>query len=152
MLPPFPCPGTIPAPSCPVCCQPGCSPAPSFGSIVAASFHLCSRSTKAPTLFCTVDPAPSPSELGQGTRLSPSTASRPAQLQTPSLAARVTVADRRACAQEVLLLQRRLRRSWNRFPTLPARTATEVRPLTTSPSSRGQGSGGALWRPVYTPG
>jgi hypothetical protein len=31
-------------------------------------------------------------------------------------------------------------------------TAKEVRPLTSSPSSQGHSSGGALWRPVYTPG
>jgi hypothetical protein len=31
-------------------------------------------------------------------------------------------------------------------------TATEVGPLTSSPSSRGQSSGGALWSPAYTPG
>jgi hypothetical protein len=31
-------------------------------------------------------------------------------------------------------------------------TAQEVRPLTSSPSSRGQSSRGALWRAVYTPG
>ncbi len=37
-------------------------------------------------------------------------------------------------------------------PVLSAGTATEVRPLTSSPSSRGQSSGGALWRPAYTPG
>jgi hypothetical protein len=42
------CLGTIPAPSC----QPSCSPPPSFGSIRAASSHLFSRSTTAPTLFC----------------------------------------------------------------------------------------------------
>jgi hypothetical protein len=65
-------------------------------------------------------------------------------------------------------------RSWNRFPTrrggfytpgtggaitgatdavpVPSTgTATEVRPLTSSPSSRGQSSGGDLWTPAYTP-
>ncbi len=31
-------------------------------------------------------------------------------------------------------------------------TTQEVRPLTSSPSRRGQSSGGALWRAVYTPG
>jgi hypothetical protein len=31
-------------------------------------------------------------------------------------------------------------------------TATEVVLLTSSPSSRGQSSGGALWTPPYTPG
>ncbi len=35
-------------------------------------------------------------------------------------------------------------------PIPSAGTATEVRPLTSSPSSRGQSSGGALWRPVET--
>jgi hypothetical protein len=37
-------------------------------------------------------------------------------------------------------------------PILSMGTATEVGPLTSSPSSRGQSSGGALWRPAYTPG
>ncbi len=31
-------------------------------------------------------------------------------------------------------------------------TVTEVGPLTSSPPSRGQSSGGALWTPAYTPG
>jgi hypothetical protein len=31
-------------------------------------------------------------------------------------------------------------------------TATEVGPLTSSPPSQGQSSGGALWTPAYTPG
>jgi hypothetical protein len=31
-------------------------------------------------------------------------------------------------------------------------TATEVGPLTSSPPSRGQSSGGALWAPAFTPG
>jgi len=66
------------------------------------------------------------------------------------------------------------RRSWNRFPTrrggfctpgtggaftastdavsVPSTdTAQEVGPLTSSPPSRGQSSGGALWRAGYTP-
>jgi hypothetical protein len=37
-------------------------------------------------------------------------------------------------------------------PVLSTGTAIEIRPLTSSPSSRGQSSGGALWRPAYTPG
>ncbi len=41
-----------------------------------------------PTPFCTVDPSPSPSKSGPGKRSSPLTASRPARLRTPSLAAR----------------------------------------------------------------
>ncbi len=68
-----------------------------------------------------------------------------------------------------------MRRSRNRFPTqqggffmpetggvitgatdavpIPSTgTATEVGPLTSSPTSRGQSSGGALWTPAYTPG
>jgi hypothetical protein len=67
------------------------------------------------------------------------------------------------------------RRSWNRFPTwrggfctpgtggafkastdtVPVSslgTAPEVGPLTSSPPSRGQSSGGALWRAGYIPG
>jgi hypothetical protein len=47
-------------------------------------------------------PAPSPSESGRGTRLLPSAALRPARPRTPSLAARVAAADRRARAQAVL--------------------------------------------------
>jgi hypothetical protein len=37
-------------------------------------------------------------------------------------------------------------------PVMSTGTTTEVRPLTSSPSSQVQSSGGALWRPVYTPG
>ncbi len=67
------------------------------------------------------------------------------------------------------------RRSWNHFPTrqggfctpgtggtftastdvvpVPSvGTAQEIGPLTSSPPSRGQSSGGALWRAVYAPG
>ncbi len=36
-------------------------------------------------------------------------------------------------------------------PVPPTGTATEVGPLTSSPPSRGQSSGGALWTPAYTP-
>jgi hypothetical protein len=36
-------------------------------------------------------------------------------------------------------------------PVLSTSTAKEVRPLTYSPSSRGQSSGGALWTPAYIP-
>jgi hypothetical protein len=37
-------------------------------------------------------------------------------------------------------------------PVLPTGTAMEVRPLTSSPSGRGQSLGGALWTPAYTRG
>jgi hypothetical protein len=36
-------------------------------------------------------------------------------------------------------------------PVPSSGTTTEVGPLTSSPPSRGQSSGGALWTPVYTP-
>jgi hypothetical protein len=84
----FPCLGTILVASCPVSCQPSFSPAPSSGSIVAASSHLYSRSSTTPTLFCAAGPAPSPSKLGPGMRSSLSAVSRPARLRTPSLAGR----------------------------------------------------------------
>ncbi len=98
----FPCLGTILAPSCPASCQPSSSPPPSSGPVVAASSYLSSRSVTAPTTFCAVDPAPSPSESGPGTRSSPSAASRSARQRTLSLAARVTAADRRVRAQAAL--------------------------------------------------
>ncbi len=66
------CLGTILAPSCPASCQPSCSPPPLSGSIGAAWFHPFSRSTPAPTRSCAAAPAPSPSELGRGTRWLPS--------------------------------------------------------------------------------
>ncbi len=53
-------------------------------------------------LYCAVAPAPSPSESGRGTRWSASAALRLARPQTPCLAAHVSVADCRACAQAVL--------------------------------------------------
>ncbi len=124
-------------------------------------------------------------------RSSPSAASRPVWLRTPSLAAHVAAADRRArsqwsCRNQAGLILRLAgffsfffvaasRWSRNRFPTqrggfstpgtggaftvfteaepVPSvGIATEVRHLTSSPSSRGQSLGGALWRPAYTPG
>jgi hypothetical protein len=185
------CLGKILAPRCPASCQPSSSPPFSSGSIGAASFHPFSRSTKAPMPFCSVVPAPSPSESGHGTRSSPSAALRPALQRMPRLAAHVAVADRRVRTQ-VLLPQPngfcfqtcwflhlfpRPATKWsrNRFPTwqggfsmpgtgsactastdtvpIPsAVTAQEVRPLTSSLSSRGQSLGGALWRATYTPG
>ncbi len=42
--------------------------------------------------------------------------------------------------------------STNAIPVPSAGTAQEVGPLTSSPPSRGQSSGGALWRAVYAPG
>jgi hypothetical protein len=42
--------------------------------------------------------------------------------------------------------------STNAVPILSAGTAQEVGPLTSSPPSGGQSSGGALWRAVHTPG
>jgi hypothetical protein len=42
--------------------------------------------------------------------------------------------------------------STNTVPVQSAGTAQEVGPLTSSPPSRGQSWGGALWRVVYTPG
>jgi hypothetical protein len=56
----------------------------------------------APMLLCAANPAPSPSESGPRMRSSPSAASRPARLGTPSLAARVVKADRRVGTQAVL--------------------------------------------------
>jgi hypothetical protein len=180
MFPPFPCLGTILAPSCPAGCQPSPSPPLLSVSVVAVSFHLFSRSTTAPMPFCAPDPAPSPSKSGPGTRSSPSAASRPAWLQTPSRAARVAASDCRVRAKAVLPqpsgshfqtryclhhpLRRPPKQSRNCFPTrrggfctpgtggvftvstevvpVPSTgTATEIRPLTSSPSSRGQSSG-----------
>jgi hypothetical protein len=96
------CLGTILASSCPVSCQPSSSPPPLSGSVIAASSHLSSRSTMAPTQFCTMALAPSPSESGHGKSSSPSAASRSARQQTPSLAARAAAEDRRVRAQVVL--------------------------------------------------
>jgi hypothetical protein len=182
------CLGSILAPSC----QLSCSPPPSSGSVGVASFHPFSRSAMAPRRFCTMAPAPSPSESGHRMRWWPSVALRPAWQRMPRLAARVAAADSRARAQPALLqpsgsrFQTRwflhlliLRRCHKTVPELfsyPARrflhagtggaftastdavpvpsmgTAQEDRPLTSSPSSRGQSSGGVLWRAVYTPG
>jgi hypothetical protein len=98
----FLCLGTILAPSCRTSCQVTSSPPPSSGSVGAASSHPFSRSTTAPTPSCTVDPAPSPSESGPGTRSLPSAASRLARPRTPRLAACVAAADRQVRTQAVL--------------------------------------------------
>jgi hypothetical protein len=84
----FPCPGTISAPNCQMSC---CTP-PSSGCAAAASSRLSTAATMASTLSCGVDPAPSPSGLGRGTRLSPSAASRPARKRPSDLAVRYAAA------------------------------------------------------------
>ncbi len=108
----FLCLGTILAPSYPASCQPSYSLPPSSGSVVAVSFHLFSRSTTAPVPFCTVAPAPSPSESGQEMRSLLSATSRPAWQQTPRLAACNATADhwvraRRSCRNQAGLIFRR---------------------------------------------
>jgi hypothetical protein len=75
--------GTILAPTCPMSCQPRCSPHPSSGSVGVAWFHPFSRSTTAPTQSCAAAPAPSPSESGCRMWWSPSAALRLAQQQMP---------------------------------------------------------------------
>jgi hypothetical protein len=185
----FPCPGTIPVPSCRPSCQTSRCVPPLYGYIEAASSRLSSAPTTTPMTSCRGGPTPSPSVSGRGMRSSPSAASRPAQKRTPHLEVRDAVADRwaprRSRRHQPGLVCRpagfsnffsgaAMRRSRNRFPTqrrgfctprggaftastdavpvLSTGTATEVRPLTSSPSSRGQSSGGALWRAVYIPG
>jgi hypothetical protein len=55
------------------------------GSVGVASFlHSFNRSTTAPTQFCAVAPAPSPSASGHGMRSSLSATSRPAWQRTPA--------------------------------------------------------------------
>jgi hypothetical protein len=168
------------------------SPPPSCGSVRAAWFHPFSHSTRGPTQSCTAAPAPSPAESVRGMRWPPPAALRPAWQQTPSLAACIAAADRRACVQAVLpqpsgsrfqthwflhlllpwhcnemvlelfsFLARRFlhARDRQRLHSLHKRctcplmgTTPEVGPLTSSPPSQGQSSGGALWSAVYTPG
>ncbi len=113
------CLGTILAPTCPVSCQPSCSPPPSSGSIGAAWFHPFSRSTTAPTRSCAAAPAPSPSESGRGTRWSPSATLRLAQPQTPRLAARVASADCQVCTLVVLPQPNRSRSQTRWYLHLP---------------------------------
>jgi hypothetical protein len=67
----FLCLGTILAPSCRTSCQATSSPTPSSGSVGVALSHPFSRSMTALKPSCAVGPAPSPSESGPGTRLSP---------------------------------------------------------------------------------
>jgi hypothetical protein len=96
------CLGTILASNCPGSCQSSSSLPPLSGSVVVARSRLSSCSMMAPTPFCAVSPAHSPSESSHGTRSLSSVASRPAQQRTPSLAAHVTTSDRRVRAQAVL--------------------------------------------------
>jgi hypothetical protein len=97
------CLGTILAPTCPASCQPSCSPPPPPSvSVRADSLHPFSRSTMAPTRFCTVAPAPSPSKSGHRMRWSLTAALRPSRQRTPRLAARVAGADHWAHTQAVL--------------------------------------------------
>jgi hypothetical protein len=76
----------------PSSCQLSSSPTPLIWVCWAASSHLSSR--------CTM--APSPSESGHETRSLLSAASKLAWQPAPSLAARVVAADRRGCTQAVL--------------------------------------------------
>ncbi len=101
-VPAVSCLGTILAPSCLASCQLSSYLPPLSGSVIAASFHSFSHSIMAPMLFCTADPAPSPSESGPGTRSLPSAASRPARPRTPSLAAHVATVDCWVRTQAVL--------------------------------------------------
>jgi hypothetical protein len=169
------CLGTILASSCPASYQPSSSPPPLSGSVVAVWFHLFTRFTTAPTLSCAVvlhhlsrdsrrgHHCQQPQGLhGSGRRAwqPASPGSRPG-----SLAATKWVSFQTLWFLRLLL--------WNRFPTqlggfcmpgtgftastdavpVPSMgTAQEVRPLTSSRSSWGQSSGGALWRAIYTPG
>jgi hypothetical protein len=97
------CLDTILASSCPASCQPSSSPPTSSGPVVVVAWsYLSSRSTTAPTPFCAVAPAPSPSKSGHEMRSSPSAASRPARRRMLSMAARVAAADRRVRPQAVL--------------------------------------------------
>jgi hypothetical protein len=115
------CLGSILACSCPASCQPSSSLPPLSGSITVAWSHLCTRSTMAPSPFCAVAPAPSPSESGHETRSSPSASSRPARQWTLSLAARIAAADRQAHAQAALLQPSGPRSQTRWFLCLPLR-------------------------------
>jgi hypothetical protein len=154
----LPCLGTALASSFPASCQPSSSSPPSSGSIVAAWSHLSSRSTTAPVPFCTVAPATSPSESGHRMSSSPSAASRPARQRTLSLAAGGPTRQSQTCFPTwrggfcTPGTGRAFTASTDTVPIPSTGTATVVRPLTSSPSSRGQSSGGALWRAAYTPG
>ncbi len=84
------------------CCLKSCHPnsfaPPSSGCAKAALSPLSSAPMTAPMLSCAGDPALSPSESGQGTRLSPSAACRLARMRTPHLAVRDAVTDHQALA------------------------------------------------------
>jgi hypothetical protein len=97
----FPCPGTIPVPSCWPSCQMSCCAPPLSGCISAASSRLSTAPMTAPTPSCGRELPPSPSGLVRGTRLSPSAPSRPAQKRTPHQAVRDAAADHGASARAV---------------------------------------------------
>jgi hypothetical protein len=67
----------------------------------------------APTLYCVVDPAPSPCKSDPMMRSSPSAASRPAQQRTPSLAAGVAA---QIAASQAALCPPPLGPLWRRVP------------------------------------
>jgi hypothetical protein len=94
------CLGTILALTCPMSCQPSCSPPPSSGSVGVAWFHPFSRSTTAPTRSCAAALVLHYQSQDEVVAIS---SLRLARQQTPCLAARVTAADRRARTQAVLL-------------------------------------------------
>ncbi len=98
----FLCPGTISVPSCRPSCQMSCCAPPLPGFVMMVSSDLSTTPTTAPMPSCGVDPAPSSSGSGRGTRSSPSGTSRPAPKQKPRLVVRNVAADCRASTQFVL--------------------------------------------------
>ncbi len=183
----FPCPGTIPVPSCRPSCQMSCWAPPLSGCVAVAVSRLSTTPMTAPMLFCgsftirvrLLDEIISVSCLKacmevDATPGSPWRSGRPLSKRPggPAATKQVSFADplvsppllrhhHKTVSKPFSYLARRFLRagtsgaftaSTDTVPVPSTGTATEVRPLTSSPSSWGQSSGGALWRAVYTPG
>ncbi len=148
----FPCPGTIPVPSCRPSCHMRCCVPPLSGCAAMSSSCLSTAPTTAPTTSCGEEPHSFTIRVGSRDEKSPSAASRPARKRTPHLAVRDAAADLRASTQAVPPPP-----SGSRFQTcwfvhlLLCRQATVQEPFFRSRTSFLH-AGRALWRPGYIPG
>ncbi len=126
------CLGTILAPTCPVSCQPSCSPPPLVWVCRGGPVPPLQPLYDGPYAVCAAAQAPSPSESGHGMRWSPSAVLRLVRQRMSRLAAHLVAADRWARAQAVLPQPSRScfqTRWYLHLPLLRRRHSTVVEPF-----------------------
>ncbi len=189
----FPCPGTIPVPSCRLSCQTSCCVPPSSGCAVVASSRLSTAPTTAPyavlrrgphsynirvgsrdeivsvgrlKAYTEADATPgSPPHCGQPPGKhsgSPATTKRvsfsdplvssPSPSQAPPSDGPGTIFPVADWFFALPWTSGVIPVSKAAVPAPSAVTASGIGPLTFPPAGPCQSSGGALWRPGYTPG